>query len=125
VHGEDLGLTVDVASLEALTPSIKALKDARNAAVHKVAMKAAKVQREIIERDRQAMRAPRTSRARFRPADNRLRWRACTRGILEFFTANIHYPNTRAASARAVSDFCTRLWRHNVPFEHVEAIAVV
>lgn len=34
-----LGLDGDVVALEALTPDVKALKDARNAAVHKVAMK--------------------------------------------------------------------------------------
>jgi hypothetical protein len=52
-----LGLNNDVAALEALTPDVKSLKDARNAAVHKVAMKAAKVQRESLERDRHAARA--------------------------------------------------------------------
>lgn len=54
----------DVLALEALTPDVKALKDARNAAVHKVAMKAAKVQRDILERDRRDHRAPRRKRAK-------------------------------------------------------------
>jgi hypothetical protein len=51
------GLAHDVAALEALTPDVRSLKDARNAAVHKVAMKSAKVQREILERDRRAASA--------------------------------------------------------------------
>lgn len=59
-----LGLGDDVVALEALTPAIKSLKDARNAPVHKVALKVAKVQREIMERDRHDWSASKKQRAK-------------------------------------------------------------
>jgi len=46
------------------------------------------------------------------------------RRFLEFFTANIRNPNTRAAYARAVSDFCAWLDARGVPLDRVEPVIV-
>ena len=47
-----------------------------------------------------------------------------SRRFLEFFTANIRNPNTRAAYARAIGDFCAWLEGREVRLERVEPVTV-
>lgn len=46
------------------------------------------------------------------------------RRFLEFFTANIRNPNTRAAYARAIGDFCAWLDERGITLERVEPMIV-
>ncbi|MGE0705738.1 MAG: tyrosine-type recombinase/integrase [Vicinamibacterales bacterium] len=47
-----------------------------------------------------------------------------SRRFLEFFTVTIRNPNTRAAYARALNDFCSWLDDHGVRLERVEPVIV-
>jgi len=49
---------------------------------------------------------------------------AAARRFVEFFTANIHNPNTRAAYARAVSQFCAWCENRNLELERLQPVAI-
>lgn len=60
------GLNSDADALEGLTPAITRLKSRRNTTVHKMALKAARFQREEIERERRAAKRKRPLRPKAR-----------------------------------------------------------